>query len=411
MALNLGNLGQIGSGFGGALPNAQNQWIEVALQQLRLKEAQQQEQQQQRQRTAQGLIANMLSAQQGGGQPQPPMPGQPSLPMTPAGGGLTNPGGAAAGPAMPAPGGGMPPQPMGPAYGTMTIQQMASRLKAANPSIDDNTLFDALVQYQQFIQPEQRAELQAVKMQADFQTKMLTLEERAREADARSATAEERAQIAQQAADMKLELARMHEQGMRDRQSSEDAAKLDRIEKSLAGRKDIEQGRETATMARLKYAQDKIDARAAAARGNKAQVQAAATEYKGLAAQVAKATTEVARLQADPNAGQDDLQKAFVAKQQLQDKIIRFWQDKGKALGLPSPSELVSGGGQAAASSPGVNGGQPSAPPPGATSAASGAMGTDVNVGIPAGAPTATSADGKKVYWDGKAWQPAPTAQ
>lgn len=407
MALNLGNLGQIGSGFGGALPNAQNQWIEVALQQLRLKEAQQQAQQQQRQRTAQGLIANMLSAQQGGGQPQPPMPGQPSLPMTPAGGGLTNPGGAAAGPAMAAPQS-MAPQPMGPAYGTMTIQQMASRLKAANPSIDDNTLFDALVQYQQFIQPEQRAELQAVKMQSDFQTKMLTLEERAREADARNATAEERAQIAQQAADMKLELARMHEQGMRDRQSSEDAAKLDRIEKSLAGRKDIERGRETATMARLKYAQDKIDARASAARGNKAQVQAAATEYKGLAAQVAKATTDLTQaLQGTDN---DAISAAFAKKSALQEKIIRFWQDKGKALGLPSPSELVSGGGQAAAS-PGVNGGQPSAPPPDAAPVASGAMGTDVNLGVPPGAPTATSADGKKVYWDGQAWRPAPAAR
>jgi hypothetical protein len=112
-----------------------------------------------------------------GGMPQPPMPGQPSMPMAPPGGapqrpmgppgsggappmGMAPPGGGSASPGAMPPGGASPGQPGAGPGGSMTIDQLADRIRDRNPGIDNATLFMALTKASALLAPQDRMLMQ-----------------------------------------------------------------------------------------------------------------------------------------------------------------------------------------------------------------------------------------------------------
>lgn len=173
MAGGLASLGQIGSGFAGALPDSQLKWLQVQRAKQELAQIEQQLQ-------AQGAAGSAFGGQPGPPQgmpqqgPLPPPPGQASQPappppqqgMPPAppprGSAPMGQPGAPPGQAMSAPGvngGGMAPG-GAPQGGFMTIDQLADRIRQRNPGIDNRTLFAALAQAQPLMAPQDRLLMQ-----------------------------------------------------------------------------------------------------------------------------------------------------------------------------------------------------------------------------------------------------------
>lgn len=173
----LSGLGQIGSAFGGSLPDAQAKWAQVQL-------LQQQAQEAQRVQAARGLFARYLMSQSQNPN-NPPMPGQGSQPLGLPGaqpfpqsgpGGQAGSVSSAGSPTAPSPPGSAPaPSFQGgassnPLYGQFTIPQMMQWVKTKNPNVDDATAFDLIGMAQAYLKPDQQQQFQQMKL--DMQEKI-----------------------------------------------------------------------------------------------------------------------------------------------------------------------------------------------------------------------------------------------
>jgi hypothetical protein len=284
------NLGAFGSGISGGYLAGDQQAVQTAGQRqinaLRARELEQLG----IQRAAQAASARALLGDLGSGPlpyaqtgpaPQQMQPGQPSVPMTPAGPppvgmGPAAPAGPPAGP-MPGPGpmapgpgpAGPPPaapqQPMarpamgqpgpgaGMPAGQMTVQQLAQSIKRANPGIDDQTLFQAVAQSQALLNPQGKMELQfaIAQMRADMQVQQMhqrsedltrRLESSERNTDERIAAMRDgqqlRAQVQMQLDAAKDERQRASLEAMRDRLDSVLKERTDRAAATEAGKRE-----------------------------------------------------------------------------------------------------------------------------------------------------------------------------
>jgi hypothetical protein len=370
-------IGQIGSGFGGALPDSQLKW-------LQLQEAKQNIAQYEQELAAQGAMGATWGAQgpQGLPQqgPQPPPPGAPSVPnqqLPPAQGGAIpgspNAGPAGGGPMAPPPsppqnappggaGPGASPSPSGaPNGGGMQqnaegaqrlLREMAQTIKAANPGISNVVLAQAVQAQVRQIAPLIQAASQADKLQVQ------------------QLMNESRLQNQRDIAEFKGNLAQIIA-------SSHDATRI--TISGMAG--DRAAAGRNASMDRTTLVQNREDARQLQRQAFEAQQHATTTQDRETAE---KLKVRAQRAQQIVNR-MNNIQTANPVDADAQLSKLQGELDK-----INSESDSIAAG---------IGGG-------GATPAKPVSAG-----GLPAGTKTFTGPGGKRIYWDGNAWQPVPAGQ
>jgi len=236
--------------------------------------------------------------------------------------------------------------------------------------MDNATLFQAVTQtvglMGKFV-PEQRLQLQAELQIASINQRADAAIQRAQSAQQ---VAEIRAESARQIADMRAEVAR---RGQDVTQRGQDVR---------AGTQ--ERGQDLQHGDRLAAINARIDA---AAKKNPAS----AAAYKTLAAERQGIKDEMAAILNSPSFDQKKLDAVNAKLQAANKKIVDYWSRNQE---LPRPSELDGMGGGAPTAAPGSP-----APPAGGDQA-----GKEIPIAGADEGPTATNAQGQKVKWDGKAW-------
>jgi hypothetical protein len=395
------------AGFGNELPNATA--IQQRLMEGRVRLQQQAQQQQAAEAFFKSLVTPDAAAipQQGppgmgqapppgtmtqGAGPVPPSTGQ--VPGMPPGGGAPSP---APAPPVPGPAGGSPspataagglqlPDPL------VRLRAMAQALKAANPHADNATLAEALdrqIATVKGLAPEDKALMQA-------QIALMNAQARYYAVDRNNDT---RRDIADRAADTRLTVADRTNSTRRDIASQTNQTRRDvagetnDTRRDIAGetnqtRRDVAGQAEAGRNARAGAAEAGRNSRAAARIDASKADAGVKAQYKSLMAQRAEIKDKIAAFQnGTPGAPKKEEVAQLQGKlQQLDSQVSALWS---RNPNLPRPSELDREPGGAA-------------PSPAAATTAPAAG------GIPEGAPTATDAQGNKVYWDGKAWLPAP---
>jgi len=250
-----------------------------------------------------------------------------------------------------------------------TLRAIATRIKQANPKMDNATLFQAVTQtvglMGKFV-PEQRLQLQAELQIANINQRADAAIQRAQSAQQ---VAEIRAESARQIADMRAEVAR---RGQDVTARGQDV----RAETSQRGQ-DLAHGDRAAGLA-VKIDQYK-------GRGAPAN-QADKLEYKTMMAERMRVSDEIQQLNAQGKVGGKDYAELNKRKQAIDDRLVKFWQTRKDSL--PPPSDLLKDTGTPAAAGDQAGKEIPLA-----------SAGT-------AEGPTATDDKGNKVKWDGKAWVP-----
>ena len=177
------------------------------------------------------------------------------------------------------------PRPMGGMFqpGGLSVSQLASRIKARNPGIDDATLFEAVGQAQRLLNPQGKLELQQYLAQVRQDQFQQTLELKVKDLERKTQEGADKIAVQQEMAQIRLQIAGMQQQGAMDRTMANIQGRLDALQQTLGERgREADQRADTTKRGQDLTHEDRQDAEAGrnARSDQRTQVSAAAKAAK-----------------------------------------------------------------------------------------------------------------------------------